>query len=433
MTAFAYRDGVLCAESVPLEEIAAAVGTPAYVYSSADVETAYRDFAEALGDLPATICYAVKANGNLALIGTLGRLGAGADVVSEGELRRALAAGIPAEKIVFAGVGKTAGELAFALEQDILQFNVESLPELEALNRIALEKGRQAPVALRINPDVDAGTHAHISTGRSDHKFGIEIDQAAAIFARARDFAGISLEGIAVHIGSQLLDLAPYRAAFTRLAALYAEFRAAGYPLRRLDLGGGLGIVYRGEERPDLRAYAAIVREATAGLDAELVFEPGRLLVGNAGVLLTRVIYLKEGSSRRYAIVDAAMNDLIRPMLYEAWHEILPAHAPVPGTEPAPVDIVGPICETTDTFARGRPLPPLAAGDLLTICSAGAYSAVMSSSYNARLPAPEVLVRGDRFAVVRPRLDHEAMIAQDRMPDWLEGDSPRRVARSGRT
>ncbi len=433
MTAFAYRDGVLHAESVPLEEIAAAVGTPAYVYSSAEVETAYRDFAEALGGLPATICYAVKANGNLALIATLGRLGAGADVVSEGELRRALAAGIPAQKVVFAGVGKTEGELAFALEQGILQFNVESLPELETLNRIALEKGRRAPVALRINPDVDAGTHAHISTGRSDHKFGIEIDQATAIFARARDFAGISLEGIAVHIGSQLLDLEPYRAAFARLAALYAEFQAAGYPLRRLDLGGGLGIVYRGEERPDLRAYARIVSEATAGLDAELIFEPGRMLVGNAGVLLTRVIYLKDGSSRRYAIVDAAMNDLIRPMLYEAWHEILPARTPAPGTDPAPVDIVGPICETTDTFARGRPLPPLAAGDLLAICSAGAYSAVMSSSYNARLPAPEILVRGDRFDVVRPRLDHDALIAQDRMPDWLEAEAPRRVARSGRT
>lgn len=431
MTAFAYRDGLLCAESLPLEEIAAAVGTPAYVYSSSDVETAYRDFAEALGDLPATICYAVKANGNQALIATLGRLGAGADVVSEGELRRALAAGIPAEKIVFAGVGKTAQELAFALDRNILQFNVESLPELELLNRIALEKGRQAPVALRINPNVDAGTHAHISTGRSDHKFGIDIDQAPAIFARARDLAGISLQGIAVHIGSQLLDLAPYRAAFARLVALYRELQAAGYPLRRLDLGGGLGISYKGEQSPDLRAYAEVVREATAGLDADLIFEPGRLLVGNAGVLLTRVIYLKEGSSRRYAIVDAAMNDLIRPMLYEAWHEILPAREAAPGTAAAPVDIVGPICETTDTFARGRPLPPLAAGDLLTICSAGAYSAVMSSSYNARLPAPEVLVRGDRFAVVRPRLDHEALIAQDRMPDWLDGEAPRQMARPG--
>lgn len=433
MSAFTYRDGVLCAESVPLEEIAEAVGTPAYVYSSAEVEGTYHDFAEALAGLPATICYAVKANGNLALIGTLGRLGAGADVVSEGELRRALAAGIPADKIVFAGVGKTAEELAFALDCDILQFNVESLPELELLNRIALEKGRQAPVALRINPDVDAGTHAHISTGRADHKFGIDIDLAPAIFARAHDLAGISLQGIAVHIGSQLLDLAPFRAAFARSVALYQELRAEGFPLRRLDLGGGLGIVYRGEERPDLRAYAGIVREATAGLDAELIFEPGRLLVGNAGVLLTRVIYLKEGASRRYAIVDAAMNDLIRPMLYEAWHEILPAREAAPGADPLPVDVVGPICETTDTFARGRLLPPLAAGALLTICSAGAYSAVMSSSYNARLPAPEVLVRGDRFAVVRPRPDHEALISQDRMPDWIEGESPRRSMRSGVT
>ena len=419
MSAFAYRDGRLLAEDVPLEEIAAAVGTPAYVYSSAAVEDAYRAFAAALSGLPATICYAVKANGNLALIGTLGRLGAGADVVSEGELRRALAAGIPAKKIVFAGVGKTEAELAFALEREILQINVESLPELELLNKVALEQGRRAPVAIRVNPDVDAATHAHISTGRSGHKFGIDIDQADAIFQRARELAGISLEGIAVHIGSQLTDLAPYRAAFGRLAGLYAELKAAGFPLRRLDLGGGLGIPYKDEATLDLAAYAAAAREATEGLEAELVFEPGRLLVGNAGVLLTRVVYVKEGSTRRYVIVDAAMNDLIRPMLYEAWHEILPARAPAPGAESAPVDIVGPICETTDTFARGRPLPPVAPGDLLTILSTGAYSAVMSSSYNARLPAPEILVRGGRFAVVRQRPDHEALISQDRMPDWL--------------
>ncbi len=419
MTAFAYREGRLQAEEVPLEEIAAAVGTPAYVYSSAAVEDAYRDFAAALSGLPATICYAVKANGNLALIGTLGRLGAGADVVSEGELRRALAAGIPARKIVFAGVGKTEAELAFALEREILQINVESLPELELLNKVALEKGRRAAVAIRVNPDVDAGTHAHISTGRSGHKFGIDIDQADEIFQRARELAGISLEGIAVHIGSQLTELAPYRAAFGRLAELYSELKSAGFPLRRLDLGGGLGIAYKDEATLDLNAYAGAVREATAGLEAELVFEPGRMLVGNAGVLLTRVVYVKEGATRRYVIVDAAMNDLIRPMLYEAWHEILPVRAPAPGAETAPVDIVGPVCETTDTFARARPLPPVAAGDLLTILSTGAYGAVMSSSYNARLPASEVLVRGGRFAVVRQRPDHEALISQDRMPDWL--------------
>ena len=422
MTAFAYRDGRLLAEDVALEDIAREVGTPAYVYSSGMVEAAYQELAAALSGLPAQICYAVKANGNIALIATLGRLGAGADVVSGGELRRALAAGIPPAKIVFAGVGKTAEELAFALDCGILQFNVESLPELELLNRIALEKGSRAPVALRVNPDVDAGTHAHISTGRSGHKFGIDLDQAPAVFARAQELAGISIEGIAVHIGSQLTDLAPYRSAFGRLAGLYRELRGQGYPLRRLDLGGGLGIVYRGESRFDLTAYAEAAREATAGLDAELIFEPGRLLVGNAGVLLTRVIYVKEGSTRRYVIVDAAMNDLLRPMLYEAWHDIMPVRAPAPDAELAEVDIVGPICETTDTFARGRPLPPVAEGDLLTINSAGAYSAVMSSTYNTRLMAPEVLVRGDRFAVVRPRQDYAALIAQDRLPDWISDE-----------
>ncbi len=431
MTPFGYRNRRLCAEGVDLEEIGAEVGTPAYVYAGGAIETAYRDLEQALSGLPVTICYAVKANGNVALIRTLARQGAGADVVSEGELRRALAAGVPARKIVFAGVGKTEPELAHALDADILQFNVESLPELEALNRVATAMDRRAPVAIRINPDVDAQTHAHISTGRAGHKFGIDLDQVDAVFAQARELPGIDLQGLAVHIGSQLLDLAPYRAAFTRLAKLYGDLRSQGFALRRLDLGGGLGIAYAGESAPNIEAYAEIVREATAGLDAELIVEPGRFLVGNAGVLLTRVIYVKDGAARRYLVVDAAMNDLIRPMLYEAWHEILPVVEAPAGASLTPVDIVGPICETTDTFARERPLPPVAAGELLAICSTGAYGAVMSSSYNARLPAPEVLVHGDRFAVVRERLRHDDLIAQDRVPDWLiddEGFPARREA-----
>ena len=431
MTPFGYRNGRLCAEDVALEEIGAAVGTPAYVYAGGAIETAYRDLEQVLAGLPVTICYAVKANGNVALIRTLARLGAGADVVSEGELRRALAAGVPAKKIVFAGVGKTEPELAYALEADILQFNVESLPELQALNRVATAMGRRAPVAVRINPDVDAQTHAHISTGRSGHKFGIDLDQVDAVFAQAKAMPGIDLQGLAVHIGSQLLDLAPYRAAFRRLAKLYGDLRTQGFALRRMDLGGGLGIAYAEEAAPNIKAYSEIIREATAGLDAELIVEPGRFLVGNAGVLLTRVIYVKEGAARRYLVVDAAMNDLIRPMLYEAWHEILPVIEAPAGAASTPVDIVGPICETTDTFARERPLPPVAAGELLAICSTGAYGAVMSSSYNARLPAPEVLVRGGRFAVVRQRPRHDDLIAQDRVPDWLlddEGFSARREA-----
>lgn len=424
MDFFSYRRGQLHAEEAPLAEIAAAVGTPFYCYSSSALETAYLDFARALEGLPGTICYSLKANGNLALVRTLAAHGSGADVVSEGELRRALAAGIPPDKIVFAGVGKTAQELALAIDTGILQINVESWPELELLNAIAAQKGRRAPVAVRVNPDVDAKTHANISTGRSGHKFGIDHDQAAACFAQARDLPGIALEGLAVHIGSQLTDLSPYREAFTRVAGLYAELQAEGYPLRRLDLGGGLGIPYNGEQPADLSAYAAIVQEATGGLDAELIFEPGRLLVGNAGILVARVIYVKEGSSRRYVILDAAMNDLIRPMLYQAWHTILPVKEMPAGTKTWPADVVGPICETTDTFARERPLPALAPGELLAIFSTGAYGSVMSSAYNARPPAPEVLVRGREHAVIRPRRDLASLIEEDQVPSWLErGDA----------
>jgi diaminopimelate decarboxylase len=314
-----------------------------------------------------------------------------------------------------------------------LQFNVESLPELDVLSAVASSKGARAPVALRVNPDVDARTHQNISTGKAENKFGIDLGQVRAVIDRARALPGVALEGLAVHIGSQVTESAPYRAAFIRLVELYRNLREAGLPLRRLDFGGGLGITYRDETPPDLASYAGLVRELTAGLDAELIFEPGRRLVGNAGVLVTRVLYVKDGAARRFVIVDAGMNDLIRPPLYDAWHDIVPVREAGAKAERTPVDVVGPVCESTDTFARQRPLPPVAAGDLLAICSAGAYCAVMASSYNCRPPAPEVLVRGAEYAVVRPRLDPAAMIAQDRLPPWLEAaptDGSRRPERS---
>ena len=421
-TQFHYRDGRLHAEDVALDALAEAVGTPFYCYSSAALETSYGAFARAVSDLPALICYALKANPNMAVVRSFARLGAGADVVSEGELRRALAAGVAPEKIVFAGVGKTAREMVSGLEAGILQFNVESLPELELLSRIAQDKGVKAPVALRLNPDVDARTLAGISTGKAENKFGVDLGQARATLAQAAEMPGISIEGLAVHIGSQLTDVEPYRAAFERVAGLYRELKEAGLGLQRLDLGGGLGIRYRDETPPDLAVYAEAVRKAAIGLDAQLVFEPGRFLVGNAGVMVTRVIYVKAGAERTFLVVDAAMNDLLRPSLYGAWHEIVPVAAPAPGAAIAPVDVVGPICETTDTFARQRPMPPVAAGDLLAFHSAGAYAAAMGSTYNCRLPTPEVMVRGGDHAVVRVRPSHAEMIAQDRMPDWLDGE-----------
>ncbi len=419
-THFHYRSGRLHAEDVALDALAEAVGTPFYCYSSGALEAAYGAFARAVSGLPALICYALKANPNMAVVRSFARLGAGADVVSEGELRRALTAGVAPDKIVFAGVGKTAREMAFGLETGILQFNVESLPELELLSRIARDKGVTAPVALRLNPDVDARTHAGIATGKAENKFGIALGQIRAVLARAAELPGISIEGLAVHIGSQLTEVEPYRAAFERVAGLYRELKEAGLRLRRLDLGGGLGIRYRDETPPDLAIYAEAARKATAGLDAQLVFEPGRFLVGNAGVMVTRVLYVKSGAERSFLVVDAAMNDLLRPSLYGAWHEIVPVAAPAPGAETAPVDVVGPICETTDTFARQRPMPPIAAGDLLAFHSAGAYAAAMGSTYNCRLPAPEIMVRGGDYAVVRVRPDHAESIAQDRMPDWLD-------------
>jgi diaminopimelate decarboxylase len=422
MTFFPYKNGRLHAEDVSVDELAARVGTPFYCYSASAMEAAYTSFVTALGDLPATVCYALKANSNQAVIRTFARLGAGADVVSEGELRRALEAGVPADKIVFAGVGKQPSEMAAALDAGILQFNVESLPELEALSKIAQDKGVRAPVALRINPDVDALTHAKISTGKAENKFGIDIPSLRGFLDSAAALPGVRIEGLAVHIGSQVTDVNPYRAAFSRLVALFVELRDAGWPLERLDMGGGLGISYRGDA-PDIARYAQIVREITKGLDARLIFEPGRFLTGNAGVLVTRTIYVKHGTARRFAIIDAAMNDLIRPALYDAWHDILPVAQAAADTVAESYDIVGPICESSDIFAEQRQLPPVAAGDLLAICSTGAYGAVMSSSYNSRPPAPEVLVRGNDYAVIRPRIDYETLIGQDRIPDWLS-DAP---------
>ena len=416
---FSYRNGALHAEQVDLAGLAAEVGTPFFCYSSEALEASYRAFTAALEGLPARVFYALKANSNQAVIATFARLGAGADVVSEGEMRRALAAGVPPDAIVFAGVGKTPAEMAAALDVGILQFNVESLPELETLSRVAQHRQQMATVALRVNPNVDARTHRHITTGMAENKFGIDFDQARDIARRAADFPGITIKGLAVHIGSQLTSIGPYQAAFERLVALYGELRGLGLPLSRLDFGGGLGITYKDEVPVSMEAYAKVVREVTKGLDAELAFEPGRSLVGNAGLMVTRVLYVKETASRRFLVIDAAMNDLLRPMLYDAWHDIEPLRAPVAGSERKAVDIVGPVCESTDTFARQREMPPVQTGDLLAIFSTGAYSAVMGSTYNSRLLAPEVLVQGERVAIVRPRGSYEELIAQDRLPDWL--------------
>ena len=421
MTHFDYKGGVLHAEDVPLDRLAAEVGTPFYLYSSSALEEAYERFEAALAaeDLDYRICYAVKANPHQAIISTFARLGAGADVVSLGELTRAQAAGIAAEQIVFAGVGKTEVEMAAALDAGILQFNVESFPELEALNRVAGEKGKTAPIAIRINPDVDARTHAKITTGKSENKFGIDLAHAREAFVRAQELPHLAPKGIAVHIGSQLTDIEPYEAAFAKVADLFEALRADGIALERVDLGGGLGVTYRDETPPDAAAYAAAVKRTVGRLGVPLIFEPGRLLVAEAGILVTRVIFAKQGATRRFLVVDAAMNDLIRPTLYDAWHEIVAVRQPDPSISPQSVDIVGPICETGDTFARDRALPPAESGDLLAILSTGAYGATMASTYNSRVPAPEVMVRGPEFAVIKPRIDYRALIGQDELPGWL--------------
>jgi len=420
MNHFEYRNGELYAEGVPVARIAAEVGTPFYCYSTATLTRHYQVFADALADLKPTICYAVKANGNLALIKTLADLGAGADVVSEGELRRALAAGVPPSRIIFSGVGKTRAELASAIDHGIHQVNVESLPEMEALSAVATERGAAVDIAIRVNPNVDAETHHKISTGRKEDKFGIAIADAPAAYDRAAALPGINPIGVAVHIGSQLTSLKPFRAAFTHVAELVRALRERGHAISRLDLGGGLGVPYKDEVPPPPADYAAMVRETVGGLGCALAFEPGRMIVGNAGILVCGVIYIKEGNDKRFIIVDAAMNDLIRPALYDSYHAVIPVKEPAPGAALAPADIVGPVCETGDTFAVSRPVPPFLTGDLLAFGTAGAYGAVMASTYNARPLVPEVLVNGDAYAVVRKRQSYESLLALDSFADWQD-------------
>jgi diaminopimelate decarboxylase len=417
--AFAYVKGSLQAEGVPLARMAAEVGTPFYCYSAASLRRTYRGLAKALTQLPASICYGVKANSNPAVIAVLAREGAGADVVSEGEIRKALAAGVPAARIVFSGVGKTRGELVFALEAGIGQINVESEPELEALSEVAQKLGKRAAVAVRVNPNVDARTHHKITTGRRQDKFGIPLDRAVEVYRAAATLPGLDPVGIAIHIGSQLLSLDPYRRAFKKVAKGVADIRAAGLTVKSIDLGGGIGITYREEVPIPFQEYAALVAEIIGPLGCDIVIEPGRSLVGNAGVLVASIIYVKDGADRPIVVVDAAMNDLIRPALYDAYHPFVPLKEPK-SREIMIADIVGPICETGDTFATERPLALVGAGDHVAVGGAGAYGAVMSSQYNSRPLVPEVLVDGDRFAVIRDRPGYDEMLSHYRIPDWLK-------------
>jgi diaminopimelate decarboxylase len=420
---FAYRNGALHAEAVNLAAIAEKVGTPFYCYSTATIERHYRVFADAFADVPALVCYAMKANSNQAVIATLARLGAGADVVSAGELKRARAAGIAPDKIMFSGVGKTARELALAVDEGILCVNVESEAELDVLSAIATAKGRAIDISVRVNPDVDAQTHAKIATGRAENKFGIPIGRARAVYARAGKLPGIRVAGVDMHIGSQITALQPFDDAFALLSAFVRTLRADGHRIAHVDLGGGLGIPYREDDEPppDPDAYAQVVKRATRGLDCMLIFEPGRLIVGNAGVLVTRVLYKKRGDAKTFVIVDAAMNDLIRPTLYGAHHEIRPLAEPAAGARRIVADVVGPVCESGDFLAEDRELVEPAPGDLLAVMSAGAYGAVHAGTYNTRALVPEVLVRDDAWALVRPRLDVDALIGLDRLPPWLAG------------
>ena len=419
MLGFAYLDGQLYADRVPLAEIAEAVGTPAYVYAGAIMRERLRHFLAAFAGQRVVVCYALKANSNLAVVRTLAQAGAGADIVSGGELHRALAAGVPPQRIVFSGVGKSRDEMVLALDAGIAQFNVESVPELIALGEAAAARRLRAPVALRVNPDIGAETHDKISTGRRHDKFGIAYDQAFEVYEMARRLAGIELVGLHLHIGSQILSLAPFETACRRAIELLRTLGAAGITLRRLDLGGGFGVPYRAEPALDLAAYAALIRTLTAGLDVELVFEPGRYLVAEAGVLLSRVLYVKEGGERRCVVLDAGMNNLLRPALYDAYHPILPVAEPTAAAPWAAVDVVGPICESTDVFARARDLPSIRAGDLVAFTGAGAYGAVMASDYNSRPRAAEVMVEGAKFAVVKPRIEPANGFADEHLPAWL--------------
>ena len=424
---FAYRRGVshnnvLHAEEVDLADLAATVGTPFYCYSSATLERHYRVFADAFAAAPDTlVCYSVKANSNLGVLATLARLGAGMDVVSEGELRRALAVKVPPDRIVFSGVGKTREEMAFALEAGIFAFNVESEGELRALSAVAAASGRSARIAIRVNPDVDAKTHHKIATGKAENKFGVPFAEAPALYALASSLPGIATSGVHMHIGSQITDLEPFRNAFALLKELVGSLRAEGVTINFVNLGGGLGIPYRHDQpAPPLpEDYAKLVAAEVGGLGVRLLFEPGRMIAGNAGILVSRVLYVKRGASKTFTIVDAAMNDLMRPTLYEAYHEILPVVEAAPGTPTIVTDVAGPVCETGDYLALARTLPELNAGDLISVMTAGAYGAVLASEYNSRLLVPEVLVAGTRYSVTRPRPSYDDMLAKERLPNWL--------------
>lgn len=418
---FSYRGGVLHAEGVSLARIAEEVGTPFYCYSTATLERHYRVLSEAFQGSDHLICFAVKANSNQAVLRTMAQLGAGMDVVSEGELRRARTAGVPANKIIFAGVGKTRDEMAYAVSEGVLGFNIESEPELEALSEVASQQGRTARIAIRVNPDVDARTHAKISTGKSENKFGIPFLDAPRLYAQAARLPGVRVAGIHMHIGSQITDLMPFRDAFRLMRELAVSLRREGHELEHLDLGGGLGVPYRGtnDVPPHPDEYAATVKAALGDLGLKLILEPGRMIAGNAGVLVSRVIYAKRTAAKTFTVVDAAMNDLIRPTLYEAYHDIWPVRESKLELEARVQDIVGPVCETGDYLALGRRLPPLDAGDLIAVMTAGAYGAVMSSTYNSRLLIPEILVRASDYAVVRPRPSYDDLIGLDRLPDWL--------------
>ena len=424
MDYFQYCDGVLLGEDVPLIDIARDVGTPFYAYSNATFERHYKTFSKAFDGMDTLVCYSVKANSNIAVIRTLAHLGAGADVVSGGELRRAIAAGIPANKIVFSGVGKTRQELSEALQSGILQINVESVSELETLSQVALELGVQAPVAFRVNPDVDAQTHVKISTGKAENKFGIELERVHEVCKVALNAPGISLVGLAMHIGSQLTETGPFREAYIRMYDLVFNLRENGINVERLDLGGGLGIPYGDTKDPLIGPveYANMVSEVFADFDGKIIFEPGRVIAGNAGVLVTRVIHLKEGATRDFVIVDAAMNDLARPSLYDAFHEIVPVIKSSDNSEHFHYDVVGPICETGDTFCTQRKLPRLVAGDLLAIRSAGAYGASMASSYNTRALIPEVMIKGRDFSIIRRRMEVDELIKLETFPAWLSNN-----------
>lgn len=421
MDHFIYREGALWAEDVPVAEIAAQVGTPFYCYSTATLTRHFQLFNDALEGVDHLVCYAMKAASNQAILKTLAALGAGMDVVSGGEYARAIAAGVPGDRIVFSGVGKTVDEIRAALSGGIRQFNVESEPEMAAINAVALELGVVAPITVRVNPDVDAKTHAKIATGKSENKFGIPIARAREVYAHAASLPGLKVVGIDVHIGSQLTDLEPFRLAYRKVAELTETLRADGHDIVRLDLGGGLGIPYtRSNEAPPLPVeYGAMIKEELSHLGCEIEIEPGRLIAGNAGIMVSKVIYVKSGEGRDFLILDGAMNDLIRPAMYEAHHDIIPVVEAEAGVEQQQFDIVGPVCESGDTFAKERMMPPMQAGDLIAFRSAGAYGAVMSSEYNTRPLIPEVLVHGDQFAVIRKRPSFEEIINRDSIPEWL--------------